>query len=74
MSISFTGCNMVATALQTLPQDKDRRYLAVTATTSVTVTISGGEPFTIAALGVWAPVPAPINDIVFTGTGTLIIG
>lgn len=68
------ACNMKSTALQNIPFDDDRRYLAVIATTSVVVTISGGEPFTIAALGVWAPVPAPMNDIVLTGTGTLILG
>lgn len=74
MSTSFTGCNMAATALASIPHDKNRRYLAVIATNTVTVTISGGEPFTIAAEGVWSPLPAPINDIVFTGTGTLILG
>lgn len=74
MSQSFTACNMASSALKTIPQNKDRRYLAVVATTAVVVTISGGEPFELAIGGVWAPLPAPINDITFTGTGTLILG
>ena len=74
MSTISTQCNMVSTALATVAFDKDRRYLAVVATGAVTVTISGGEPFSLAAGDVWSPIPAPINDIVFTGTGTLILG
>ena len=74
MNTSFLGCNMHSTALIALPTDKHRRYLAVVATTTVTVTLSGGEPFTVAAGSVWSPIPAPINDIAFTGTGTLIVG
>ena len=74
MSTSFTQCNMVSTALASIPANKDRRYLAVIPTAEVTVTISGGEPFTLAANAVWSPIPAPINDIVFTGVGTLILG
>lgn len=64
---------MKATSLQNLPFNKDRRYLAVIAASSVEITISGGQPFTLAANSVWSPVPSPINDIVMTGTGTLII-
>jgi len=67
------NCNMVATAIADIPQDKTRAYLAVIATAEVTVTISGGEPFTIPAGSVWAPIPAPINDIVFAGTGTMVV-
>ncbi len=74
MSTSFTQCNMVSTALATIAFDKDRRYLAVIASTEVTVTISGGEPFVLPVGGIWSPIPAPINDIVFVGSGTLILG
>ena len=74
MNTSFLGCNMHSTALANIPQDKHRKYLAVVASTEVTVTLSSGEPFTIAAGSVWSPIPAPINDITFTGTGTLIVG
>jgi hypothetical protein len=74
MNTSFSGRNMVATPVGNVPADNHRIYLAVVATTEITVTISGGEPFTLDAGSVWSPIPAPINDIVFTGTGTLILG
>lgn len=74
MNTSFLGCNMRSTALSDVAVDKHRRYLAVIATTTVTATISSGTPFTIEAGAVWSPIPAPINDITFTGTGTLVLG
>ena len=57
-----------------LPRKDDRRYLCVIPTGAVTVVISGGEPFSLEAGQVWAPIPAPQNDIDFTGSGTLVIG
>lgn len=74
MSINFAQCNMVSTPYMDIPQDKDRRYIAVIAITLTTVTISRGTPFTLDVGAVWSPIPAPINDIAFSGTGTLILG
>ena len=68
------GTNMTAGPIDDLPRDPSRKYLCVVATADVTVTISGGTPFTVPADTQWAPIPAPINDIAFTGTGTLITG
>lgn len=67
------NANMQALALATLPRNENRLYLAVKAVGEVTITISGGAPFTITD-EVWAPLPAPSNDIVFVGTGTMILG
>ena len=69
-----SGTNMVATPLMNLQRDKARAYLSLVPTSPVVVTISGGEPFTLEVGQVWGPIPAPINDITFTGTGTLIVG
>ena len=66
--------NMTAIPLGDIPRDKHRTYLSVFATTDVTVTISGGTPFTILADTQWGPQPAPMNDIEFSGTGTIILG
>lgn len=66
--------NMTAIALTDLDRDHHRTYLAVFADTDVIVTISDGEPFTILAGTAWGPQPAPINDIEFSGSGTLILG
>ena len=74
MSKSYIGVNMKATAIANLPFNQNRRYLAVVAIVDVTVTISGGEPFILVAGSVWSPIPAPINDIVLAGTGTMIVG
>ena len=52
--------------------DRNRSYLALVTTSATTVTISGGEPFVVD--GIWAPIPAPINAIAFSGAGTLITG
>lgn len=71
MSLTATAVNMRSVALVNLERDKDRRYLSVLATTDVTVTLSEGEPFTIEAGNSWSPIPAPINDINFTGSGVL---
>ena len=71
---SFTPLDVVSTTLADISEDFTRRYLAVIATTNVTITISGGIPFTVQAGGVWAPVPAPSNDIVMVGTGVLLLG
>lgn len=65
--------NMTAIPLADIPRDTGREYLAVIPSGTVTVTISGGEPFTLEAGQVWAPLPAPQNDIAFTGSGTLVI-
>ena len=72
--ISYQPKNMIATPLQALDFNPNRAYLAVVASGVVTVTISGGEPFDIQDGEVWAPIPAPMNDITFSGTGTLIVG
>lgn len=65
--------NMVAVALPaSITSDKDRTYLMIHAATAVTVTISGGASFAIAANEKWEPRIAPINAIAFTGTGTLV--
>lgn len=66
--------NMRAIVLQDIPFDKHRTYLALFANTDVTVTISGGAPFTVLADTQWGPQPAPMNDIAFSGTGTIILG
>ena len=66
--------NMRAIPLGDIPFDRHRTYLSVFATTDVLVTISGGTPFTILAETQWGPQPAPMNDIVFSGTGTLLLG
>jgi hypothetical protein len=58
-----------------LPQDHHRTYLAIQAAgAAVTVTLSGGTPFTIPDGSWWGPQPAPMNDMTFTGTGTVITG
>lgn len=74
MATTVAGINMTASALANLPRDKGRKHLTVIPTTQVTVTISNGTPFTLDVGNVWAPYPAPLNDIVFTGTGTMITG
>lgn len=72
---NYSGRSMVAAALPaSIPANPHRRYIAVVASADVTVTISGGEPFTIASGTVWAPIPACINDLAFSGAGTLITG
>ncbi len=73
MSTIVTAANMRAVALINLGRDKDRRYLSVLAITDVTVTLSNGEPFTVVAGSSWAPIPAPINDMDFTGSGVLTV-
>jgi hypothetical protein len=76
MSIN-SNTNMIAKSLAlnlSLPRDQHRTYLAVQAAGAVTVTISSGTSFTIADGDWWGPQPAPMNDIVFTGAGTLITG
>ena len=73
MSTSITAANMQSVSLINLGRDKDRRYLSVLAITEVTVTLSDGEPFTVAAGSSWNPIPAPINDMTFTGTGVLTV-
>lgn len=73
MLISVTSSNMVSVPLIDLGKDKHRRYLVVLAITDVTVTLSNGEPFTVAEGSSWAPIPAPINDITFTGSGVLTV-
>ena len=72
--VNFNGVNVQAIPLSPLAQDRHRTYLAVFAQTDVTVTISGGTPFTIAAGNQWGPQPAPINDIAFAGSGTIVVG
>jgi hypothetical protein len=57
-----------------LPQDHHRTYLAIQAAGDVVVTLSGGTPFTVVGGSWWGPQPAPMNDMTFTGTGTLITG
>jgi len=66
--------NMTAKALGALALDEHRTYLLVWAATDITVTLSSGTPFTILANTHWEPTPAPINDIAFTGTGTIVVG
>jgi hypothetical protein len=77
MSIN-SNTNMIAKSLAanlTLPRDQHRTYLAVQAAGGdVTVTISSGASFTIVNGAWWGPQPAPMNDIIFTGAGTLITG
>lgn len=74
-----SGTNMTARAVADLPLDDSRRYLFIVAITNVVVTIydddsTAGTPFTIPADGHWAPIPAPINKITLTGTGTVTTG
>lgn len=72
---NYSGRSMVSVAIPaSIPSDSGRRYIAVIPNGTVTITISGGEPFDVVAPGVWAPIPACINDIAFTGTGTLVTG
>ena len=72
---NYSGRSMVSVAIPaSIPANPQRRYIAVVAATAVVVTISGGEPFTVASGTVWAPIPACINDLAFTGSGTLITG
>ena len=68
--------NMRATVATSLPQNRNRSYLLVVAEDSgpLTVTISGGASFDIPAGSAWEPDLAPINDIVFTGSGTVVEG
>lgn len=68
--------NMTAiSAPTTLPFDQHRCYLAIQAAGgAVTVTISGGASFTVADGAWWGPQPAPINEIVVAGSGTIITG
>jgi hypothetical protein len=73
MNTSVTAVNMQSLNLTDLGRDRDRGYLVVLAITDVVVTISGGEPFTVVAGASWAPIPVPINDIDFTGTGVLTV-
>ena len=71
------GTQMVSVAVATtldLPFASGRQYLAYVPTADTTITIGGGAPFTLAVGQVWSPVPAPINDIAFSGAGTLITG
>ena len=74
MRVNYNAKNFVATALDDVARDPNRTYLCVVAEGDVGVTISGGQPFTVPAGTHWAPIPAPMNDIAFTGTGTLIVG
>ena len=74
MSSVRQAVNVQAIPLSNLPRDKNRTYLAVFAETDITVTISGGTPFTIPADTQWGPQPPPMNDIVFAGTGTIVVG
>lgn len=67
--------NMTAIAIPgSIPRDMHRTYLSIFATSDVTVTISSGNPFVIKADTQWGPQPAPMNDIAFSGNGTLITG
>jgi hypothetical protein len=70
--------NMRAQALSgtiSLEQDRHRTYLAVYASGgTVDITISSGAVFTIADNTWWGPQPAPMNDIVITGTGVVLTG
>ena len=71
--VSYQPCNMVAVALPaSIPVNANRKFLTLVTTAATTVTISGGASFIVD--GVWAPIPAPLNDIAFAGAGTLITG
>ena len=62
-------------AVQSLPRDQHRTYLAVFADAEgegVTVVISNGSPFIIQAGNSWGPMPAPMNDIAMSGIGTIL--
>jgi hypothetical protein len=72
-----TSMNAIdATGTVSIPVQRGRKYLAVQAASApITVTISGGKSFVIAAGSWWGPQPAPTNDIVFSGgDGTIITG
>lgn len=68
------NANMRAIAIDDLPEDDNRLYLFIIATTDVVVTLSSGTPFTIPAGGHWNPIPCPINDMTLTGSGTMVLG
>lgn len=53
---------------------KERSYLSVICTADTSVTFSNGVAFIIKAGNVWAPIPAPINAITLSGTGTVLVG
>lgn len=73
--MNYSGRSMVSVALPaSIEANPARRYIAVVPADTVTITISGGAPFSITAPAVWAPIPACINDIEFTGSGTLVTG
>lgn len=73
--MNYKSTSMASTALPaSIPFNADRRYLAVIATSPVTVTIAGGTPFGLDTGSVWAPIPACMNDIAFTGNGVLVLG
>jgi hypothetical protein len=76
MALVNDGTWMTAiSAPASIPRSKNRSYIAVQAAGSdIVVTISKGTPFTITNGAWWGPQPAPTNDIVFTGTGTIITG
>ena len=57
-----------------MPVDKDRSYLSVICTADTSVTFSNGVAFIVKAGMVWAPIPAPINAITLSGTGTVLVG
>lgn len=65
---------LVAATPVKLELDKDRAYLAVIPTASVTVTFSNGVSFVLGEGQVWAPIPAPINELTIEGAGTVITG
>jgi len=61
--------------IQNLPRDDRRTYLAVFAEAEgpgIYVTISSGTTFHIKEGTSWGPMPAPMNDIVFSGEGSLM--
>jgi hypothetical protein len=68
--------NMRASVASSLPQNRNRNYLLVVADDAgpLSVSISGGPAFDIPAGAAWEPDIAPINDIVFTGVGTVVEG
>lgn len=73
-----TRMNFLSTTMESFPvgapllKDLYRTYLSIIATTDMTVTLSGGEPFPIFAGQFWSPWPVPSNDMTFTGTGVII--
>ena len=71
------GVTMEAVAISgtvAIPFNSGRTYLALVCTADTTVTIISGEPFVVSAASVWSPMPAPINDISFTGAATRVTG